>query len=257
MTHTPHRRVIAKVVASGGAISHNLGNFMRRLVLLESVANGLTAGDSGLLGLSERYFRHEGGALEQMLQIYAATSGVANVRHAGELDVDLFTGLIMVYEPGFPNAPEFTWEQKHTEEIWREAAAFIRSKGLEAWAKPSGRGLDGRSKEGQWDYGILATLMDGMNVQTQGSCRNDTYSQALYDLVSQYEALGATSDLLVQFTVGTNARHGVLAPKAIDCAKEAWDKVQIDRVTLWPDMSDQREVEDYLELKEKLQAQEE
>jgi hypothetical protein len=192
-----------------------------------------------------------------LLQIYAATSGVANVRHAGELDVDLFTGLIMVYEPGFPNAPEFTWEQKHTEEIWREAAAFIRSKGLEAWAKPSGRGLDGRSKEGEWDYGILATLMDGMNVQTQGSCRNDTYSQALYDLVSQYEALGATSDLLVQLTVGTNARHGVLAPKAIDCAKEAWDKVQIDRVTLWPDMSDQREVEDYLELKEKLQAQEE
>ena len=98
--------------------------------------------------------------------------------------------------------------------------------------------------------------MDGMNVQTQGSCRNDTYSQALYDLASQYEALGATSGLLVQFTVGTNAIHGVLAPKAIDCAKEAWDKVQIDRVTLWPDMSDQSEVEDYLELKEKLQAQE-
>ncbi len=76
-------------------------------------------------------------------------------------------------------------------------------------------------------------------------------------MVSQYEAMGATSDLLVQFTVGTNAIHGVLAPKAIDCAKEAWDKVQIDWVTLWHDMSDQREVEDYLELKEKLQAQEE
>jgi hypothetical protein len=53
------------------------------------------------------------------VQIYAATSGLENVRSAVGLNLDLFAGLIMVYEPGFPNSPEFTWDQKRTEEIWR------------------------------------------------------------------------------------------------------------------------------------------
>jgi hypothetical protein len=94
------------------------------------------------------------------VQIYAATSGLDSVRSAVGLNLDLFAGLIMVYEPGFPNSPEFTWDQQRTEEIWREAAGFIRSQGLEAWAKPTGRALEGRDKAGQWDYGALATIMD-------------------------------------------------------------------------------------------------
>src|SRR5918992_914465 len=143
------------------------------------------------------------------VQIYAATSGLDNVCSAEGLNLDLFSGLIMVYEPGFPNAPEFTWDKTRAEEIWREAAGIIRSRGLKAWAKPSGRALQGRDKAGQWDYGVLATIMDGMNVQTQGSCKNNTYSEALNDLVSQYHAAGAESDLFAQVTVSADQRNGV------------------------------------------------
>lgn len=87
------------------------------------------------------------------VQIYAATSGLDNVRSAEGLNLDLFTGLVMVYEPGFPNAPEFTWDQQRTEEIWREAAGIIRSRGLKALAKPSGRALQGRKEVGRGTTG--------------------------------------------------------------------------------------------------------
>jgi hypothetical protein len=109
-----------------------------------------------------------------------------------------------------------------------------------------------KKRSGQWDYGVLATIMDGMNVQTQGSCKNGTYLEALNDLLSQYQAAGAKSVLWVQVTAATKQTNGVSADKAIACAKEAWAKPRINRVTLWPDMGNQREVEDYLELREKL-----
>jgi hypothetical protein len=112
--------------------------------------------------------------------------------------------------------------------------------------------LEGRDKAGQWDYGVLANIMDGMNVQTQGNCENNTYSEALNDLVSQYLAAGATSDLFAQVTVGSNQRNAASPAKAIDCAEIAWAKPQIDRITLWPDMGNESRVEDYLELREEL-----
>jgi hypothetical protein len=206
--------------------------------------------DTGILNQWARNIRDR----HPSVQIYAATSGLDNFRSAEGLNLGLFSGLIMVYEPGFPNAPEFTWDQKRTQEIWREAAGIIRSRGLKAWAKPSGQALQGRDRAGQWNYGVLATIMDGMNVQTQGSCRNGTYYEAMDDLLAQHRVAGAKSALWVQVTVGGKQTNGVSADEAIACAKEAWSKPRINRVTLWPHMDDQRKVEDYLELREKLLA---
>ena len=188
------------------------------------------------------------------ITIYAAASGIKNVRRSGGLDRKLFTGMIMVYEPNFQNAPEFKWDRKYTEKIWREAAKTIRSKGLKAGGKPSGRALAGRDKYGVWDYGALGKIMDVNNIQSQGSCIKNDFQKAMDRLVSQYQKAGAKSELLVQVSVGRNSTNSLPSAKAFNCAKMAWSKSRIDAVTLWPQTTGKgsNEVVNYLKKRESL-----
>lgn len=187
------------------------------------------------------------------VDLYAATSGLDNINLGSPgLDTSLIAGLMMVYEPNQQNAPEFTWDMDETVNIWSQAANTMRSHSLEAWGKPSGRALAGRDMAGVWDYGVLANIMDGMNVQTQGSCKNNAFQVAMDDLVAQYLAAGATSTLFVQVTVASNQTNGVSPEAGIACSKIAWAKTEISSVTVWLGTNVAEEAEKYLQLREAL-----
>ncbi|HZA23748.1 MAG TPA: hypothetical protein VFA32_14305 [Dehalococcoidia bacterium] len=184
------------------------------------------------------------------VKIYAATSGISNVRAGARgLDTDLFAGLMMVYEPNQENAPEFSWQMAKTEETWAQAADILRSSGLEAWAKPSGRALPGGTYFGDWDHGKLATIVDGQNIQTQGRCRLGQAERALPYLIQQYRDFQATSDLFIQVTVGRDQTNYSDPELAIECAQFGWAYPEVDAVTLWWDPQSVRQVEQFLKLR--------
>lgn len=179
-------------------------------------------------------------------RLYAATSGIKNVRDGTPcLNRHLFTGMVMVYEPNQPNAPEFSWDRATTEATFTEAATIIHSYGLQAWSKPSGRAAAGRDHFGDWDYGALANIMDGMVIQTQASCQdpdgNGDYTDgpsgfnvALQSIVQMYQAAGATSRLVVRVTASSpDANPNALpAEAAMQCAQAAWATPRVDWVAL-------------------------
>jgi DNA-binding beta-propeller fold protein YncE len=183
--------------------------------------------------------------------LYAATSGINNVsKGAPGLDPDLFAGLMMVYEPNQENAPEFSWEMAQTRPIWEEAASMISSAGLEPWGKPSGRSLPGGTYFGDWDYGVLAAVMSGINIQTQGRCRLGELNDAMPYLIQQYREAQTDSDLFVQVTVSAGATNYADPEDAIFCAQSGWAYPEVDGVTMWwsPESADQ--AERFLELRE-------
>ena len=181
--------------------------------------------------------------------LYAATSGMNNVRR-GAIGLDLFAGLMMVYEPNQDNAPEFSWEMAQTRLIWEEAADIIGSSGLEPWGKPSGRSLPGGTYFGDWDYGVLAAVMSGVNVQTQGSCRKDELNRALQYLIEQYRGAQATSDLFVQVTVASDQTNYAAPEDAIYCAQTGWAYPEVDGVTMWWSPGSLDQAKRFLELRE-------
>ena len=200
------------------------------------------------------------------VDIYAAASGIDNVhRGAPRLNSNLFTGFMMVYEPNQDNAPEFTWDGAKSVAIWKEAARVIRANGMEAWGKPSGRAAEGRHHSRDWDYGDFAKVMDGQNVQTQGSCRDrdrngsytEDFKEAVDSIVSQYKRSGANSHLFVQVTTSSDAANtNATSPQdAFDCVVVGWKYPEVERVTLWSAIGDQESidrVERFLQLREKL-----
>lgn len=183
--------------------------------------------------------------------LHAATSGMNNVRRGAiGLDSDLFAGLIMFYEPNQENAPKFSWEMSETKLIWEEAADIISSRGLEPWGKPSGRSLPGGTYFGDWDYGVLAAVMGGVNVQTQGSCRKDELNRALQYLIEQYRGSQTTSDLFVQVTVASDQINYADPEDAIFCAQTGWAYPEVDGVTMWWSPHSVAQAERLLELRE-------
>jgi hypothetical protein len=181
----------------------------------------------------------------------AATSGMNNVRSgAVGLDTALFAGLMMVYEPNQDNAPEFSWEMPQTRLIWEEAAEIIGSNGLEPWGKPSGRSLPGTMYFGNWDYGVLASVMSGVNIQTQGSCRKGELNRALPYLIQQFRDVQATSDLFVQVTVASDQINYAEPEDAIYCAQTGWAYPEVDGVTMWWSPGSVDEAERFLQLRE-------
>src|SRR5919106_3181334 len=185
------------------------------------------------------------------VKIYAATSGISNVRRGAiGLDPDLFAGLMMVYEPNQENAPEFSWEMSQTRLIWEEAADIIGSSGLEPWGKPSGRSLPGGPYFGDWDYGVLAAVMSGVNVQTQGRCRLGEWNRAVPYLIQQYRTAQATSDLFVQVTVAPTQINYAAPEDAIYCAQTGWAYPEVDGVTMWWSPGSLDQAKRFLELRE-------
>jgi hypothetical protein len=170
-----------------------------------------------------------------------------------------------VYEPNRENEPEFTWNGNDSIPIMKEAARIARENGLDAWGKPSGRGAEGRDHFGDWDYGDFANVMDGQNIQTQGSCRDrngngkyaDGFKKATDSIISQYRAAGAESHLFFQVTVSSKQSNINASPpdESFACALVGWEYPEVERVTLWTAPGHQESAdmaERFLQLREKL-----
>jgi DNA-binding beta-propeller fold protein YncE len=195
------------------------------------------------------------------LAIYAATSGIDNIRIGAEgLDSDLFSGLIMLYEPNQENSPEFSWDQADTEAVWEEAAAITRDSGLEAWAKLSADATPENGRSEDWDYGALARTVDGLIVQTAGNCTDqngndlygDDFGEATERVLSQYDEADAASDISIQVTLGSGGTGRVEAQQAIFCAQLGWAYREVSSFTPWWSSDNLELAQEFLQLRELL-----
>ena len=178
--------------------------------------------------------------------LYAATSGLRNIQ-VGSACVDrtMFAGMILVYEPGFPNAPEFTWDHGGTAQVLAEARDALHLRGLEVWTKISGRAAGGRDHYGDWDYGLFGQILDGQIIQTQGSCRDrdgdanytnarGEFNDALESIHEMYSSVGTTTPLAARVTTASaGANENSVPPHgAMQCALAAWAMPEVVHVTL-------------------------
>ncbi|MBI2098489.1 MAG: hypothetical protein HYT49_02395 [Candidatus Wildermuthbacteria bacterium] len=187
------------------------------------------------------------------VRILAATSGLMNVEKVSREANELIDTVVYVYEPNFPNVPEFTWEFEPTLFWARIGARIAHSYRKEFWFKPTGRPLlQPPLQQYGWDYGALATLVDGLIVQTQGYCKNEAYlvlyREAMQKLRQQYVDAGAESVVFPQVTVGKFLRNAVDADRAAECAGIAQDEAYgYSGIMLWWEIANTEEMAAFLE----------
>lgn len=151
--------------------------------------------------------------------VLVATAGHAHLERLGAAGPRA-AGLVYIYEPGFANVPEFSWEFEKTLENLERATATTREAGFRAVFKPTGRPLFQHNLERyEWNYGAFARPTDALLVQTQTYCHKGNFDRAVAKLGLECAAqLGKT---FVQVTLDLAARNGVSATDAVTCARVA------------------------------------
>ena len=156
--------------------------------------------------------------------IYAATSGLKNIAVAAREVATLVEALVYIYEPNFPNQPEFSWDFQTTLTRFDEAGAHIQKNGFRAVGKPTGRPLLQMSLQAYaWDYGRLAETVDEMFIQTQTYCKESplVFASALDALKAQYGGRAGTLPWIPQVTIDPGAPNGTTVTQARLCLEEA------------------------------------
>jgi hypothetical protein len=162
---------------------------------------------ASLAQLASRYPQH----------VLVATAGLDHLAQLAEASLPV-TGLVYIYEPGFANVPEFSWEAAQTLENLGHAVATVRAAGLGFAFKPTGRPLfqPYLFKHG-WDYGSFAERTDMLLVQTQTYCRKGNFAGAVEKLGLECATqLGKT---YTQVTLDRAAPNGVTPETALACAE--------------------------------------
>ena len=157
-------------------------------------------------------------------RLYAATSGLGNLERAAQEVGDLVEAVVYIYEPNFPNQPEFSWDFAKTRAHFSEAAERVRAQGFRTVGKPTGRPLLQPSlTDYNWDYGVLATTVDEMLIQTQTYCAESVsaFSEAIREISGQYGARGQTRAWLPQVTIDPVAPNGTSVGQAQACLSAA------------------------------------
>ncbi len=167
--------------------------------------------------------------------IVAATSGLSNVAAATLGAEPPIEAVIYVYEPNFPNLPEFTWDFQATLEHLSEASAWAQVRELRLGAKPTGRPLLQRSLlRYNWNYGQMSEVFDELFVQTQTYCKEGTraFERALERVITQVALVNPGLAWYPQVTVDPKAPNGTTVERAFDCAQIAQYK-GLTGVLLW------------------------
>ncbi len=160
--------------------------------------------------------------------VLLATAGLEHLARLTDAGLPA-AGLVYIYEPNFPNVPEFAWEADATLRNLEQAAVLAGSRPL--GFKPTGRPLYQRSlAEYKWDYGAFAGRADWLLVQTQTYCRSGTFEGAMQRL--RLQCSSALSRTLAQVTLDLNARNGVEATAGFGCAR-AVASCGLAGVTVW------------------------
>lgn len=159
-----------------------------------------------------------------------ATAGLAHLKTLAGAGVQA-DGLVYVYEPGFANVPEFSWDKTVTLRNLEEAVRLARGAGLQVMFKPTGRPLLQRAlQQHGWHYGSFAEQVDALFVQTQTYCQNGTFAQATEKLAA--ECTPNLAKTYVQLTLDLAARNGVSPTAARDCLRTA-ERCGFGGVTAW------------------------
>ncbi len=162
--------------------------------------------------------------------VLVATAGSAHLGMLARANVQA-AGLVYIYEPGFANVPEFSWDFGATLANLEHAAALVRGAGLQAVFKPTGRPLLQRAlQEHGWHYGRFAERVDALFVQTQTYCQNGTFAEAAEKLAGQCAPY--LDKTYVQLTLDLAARNGVSPAAARTCLTEA-ERYGFGGVTAW------------------------
>ncbi len=154
--------------------------------------------------------------------IYAATSGLGNVERAAQQVGEVVTAIVYVYEPNFPNQPEFDWDFSTTLARFQDAGA--RSGERKLVGKPTGRPLLQPSLQAYaWDYGEIAATVDELFIQTQTYCKESSaaFGNAIDEIIAQYGVRAKVSPWVPQVTVDPDAPNGTSVAQARACIAEA------------------------------------
>lgn len=165
--------------------------------------------------------------------IYAATSGLSNVVRAARQVGPTVAAVVYIYEPNFPNQPEFSWDFGTTLEQFREVKT--RSGDRKIIGKPTGRPLLQPSLQDYgWDYGELATTVDELFIQTQTYCKEGSaaFGEAVDEVIAQYGVRVNVLPWVPQITVDPDAPNGTGVAQAQACVAEAQQR-GVSGVVLW------------------------
>lgn len=166
------------------------------------------------------------------LKVVYAMLGMAQLQVAASGGFP-FDGLAYDYEPHV-QVPEFTYDWPITQQRFAAAAALTRSAGYEAWTAPTGQTLPGRSHAGEWDWGRIAAMFEGTDVQAQASCKAGNYPQTVDYVLGQAAAIGSVGQIWMQVTTGVVGLQNAVPPtQAMDCARYAAGKAGVAGITLW------------------------
>ena len=168
--------------------------------------------------------------------LYAATSGLTNVAVAAREVTTLVAAIVYVYEPNFPNQPEFSWDFTATLDRFGEARAHIARGGFQAIGKPTGRPLLQTSLDSyNWNYGALAETVDELFVQTQTYCKESPgeFAAALDTLAKQYGSRAALFPWTPQITIDPGAPNGTTVAQAQACVVKARERGLSGAVLWW------------------------
>ena len=204
------------------------------------LVSGNSSGDIDVPWLNEA--AHMLRAAYPKTPIYAATSGLKNIEAASNVSA-LIEAVVYVYEPNFPNQPEFSWDFGTTLGLFAEAGVRIRGSGLIAIGKPTGRPILQSSLQSYaWNYGELAQTVDELFIQTQTYCKESpaAFAAALDTLITQYQAADTarvlthsfTHTWVPQVTVDPSAPNGTSVVQARACLEEA-KKRGLSGAVLW------------------------
>lgn len=157
-------------------------------------------------------------------RLYAATSGLTNMARAAAEVSEHVEAVVYIYEPNFPNQPEFSWDFGETQAHFTEAAYLARQGGFRAIGKPTGRPVNQPSlAKHDWDYGALAGTVDEMLIQTQTYCKDSAveFGAALDAIGAQFQANDPTLFWLPQITIAPNHPNGTTVVQAKACLEAA------------------------------------
>jgi hypothetical protein len=154
-------------------------------------------------------------------RVLVATAGLDHLAQLAEAALPV-AGLVYIYEPGFANVPEFSWEAAQTLANLERAAATVHASGFQFAFKPTGRPLfQPYLFKHRWDYGSFAERTDMLLVQTQTYCRKGNFARAVEKLGQGCATqLGKT---YTQVTLDRTAPNGVAPETALTCAEASAD----------------------------------
>jgi hypothetical protein len=156
-------------------------------------------------------------------EVLATTSGRRNTRTAiNTVDRSLIDIVMTVWEPRNPDFPTAAFNENDsatvnrvTREFAQEMTNLAHNRGLEYWMKPTGRSTQDRPKAGVLSYRDIIRITDGMNVQTQGSCVQNTFARAVDGLINDYQATGSLNKgLFVQISLSGSGPNQVTPARA-------------------------------------------